>query len=160
MKVLIVCVSASDGNTRKIADAMADVLDVRVVDPGEVDDDTLAESDLVGIGSGIYAMDFHHRIRTFVRRLPEVQGKPAFVYWTSGGPEPPLWRYSDRLAQRLEAKGFRILDSFSCRGWRVWLPFRLVPGLDRGQPNDADLDRARRFAADIRDRVAKTAESS
>ena len=157
MKALIVCVSATDGNTRKVADAMAQVLDTDVVDPGEVDDDMLAGADLVGVGSGIYAMDFHHRIRTFVRRLPEVQGQPAFVYWTSGGPEPPLWRYSDRLADRLETKGFRVIDSFSCRGWRVWLPFRLVPGLDRGQPNDADLERARQFATELRARVSETA---
>ena len=72
MKTLIVCVSASDGNTRKIADAMADVLGAEVVDPGEVDDDTLAEADLVGVGSGIYAVDFDHMIRSFVRQLPQV----------------------------------------------------------------------------------------
>jgi hypothetical protein len=33
MKVLIVCVSVSNGNTRKVADAMADVLDARVIEP-------------------------------------------------------------------------------------------------------------------------------
>ena len=156
MKTLIVCVSAADGNTREIAEAMADVLEAEVVDPGEVDDDTLAEADLVGVGSGIYAVDFHHRIRSFVRRLPQVEGTPAFVYWTSGAPEPPVWRYADRLADRLEAKGFRVLDSFSSRGWRVWLPFRLVPGLDRGRPNEADLERARRFATELGDRVRET----
>ncbi len=155
MKALIVCASAADGNTRKIADAMAGVLDAGVVDPGEVDDEMLAESDLVGIGSGIYAMDFHHRIRTFVRRLPMVEHTPAFVYWTSGGPEPPVWRYADHLADRLEAKGFRVLDSFSSRGWRVWLPFRLVPGLDRSRPNETDLERARQFATELGDRVAQ-----
>ncbi len=159
MNALIVCVSAADGNTRKIADAMAEVLDTRAVDPGEVDDDMLAEADLVGVGSGIYAVDFHHRIRSFVRRLPQMEDTPAFVYWTSGAPEPPMWRYSDRLADRLEAKGFRVLDSFSSRGWRVWLPFRLVPGLDRSRPNEADLDRARRFATELRDRVAEAADA-
>jgi flavodoxin len=157
MKALIVCVSAADGNTRKIAEAMADPLDAEVVDPGEVDDAALAEADLIGIGSGIYAVDFHHRIRTFVRRLPQIADKPAFVYWTSGAPEPPVWRYSDRLADRLEAKGYSVLDSFSSRGWRVWLPFRLVPGLDRSRPNESDLERARQFAEGLRDRVVQQA---
>jgi flavodoxin len=160
MKVLIVCVSVSNGNTRRVADAMADVLDARVIEPDEVDDVTLAESDLVGVGSGIYAMDFHPRIRAFVRRLPQVTEKPAFVYWTSGGPEPPLWRYSRRLARRLEAKGFQVLGSFSCRGWDTWLPLRIVGGLNKGRPNDDDLARARRFATEIRDRMAERPEQT
>lgn len=159
MQVLIVCVSASNGNTRKVAGAMADVFDARPVEPEDVDDEMLAEADLVGIGSGIYAMDFHRRIRAFVRRLPEVTEKPAFIYWTSGAPEPPLWSYTHRMSRRLEAKGFRVLDSFSCRGWDIWLPLRLIGGLNKGRPNDDDLDRARRFATDLRDRVAATPES-
>ena len=118
MQVLIVCVSVSNRNTRKVADAMADVFDTRVVEPEEVDDDMLAGAYLVGVGSGIYAMDFHRRIRTFVKRLPQVSEKPAFTYWTSGAPEPPLWSYAGRLTRRLEAKGFRVLDSEFAQGFQ------------------------------------------
>lgn len=158
MNVLIVCVSVSHGNTRKVADAMADVLDARVVEPEEVDDVTLAAADLVGVGSGIYGMYFHPRLRALVDRLPQVTEKRAFVYCTSGSPEPPVWRYSRHLARRLKAKGFRVLGSFSCRGWDTWLPLRLVGGLNRGRPNDADLARARSFATDIRASVAEASD--
>lgn len=159
MQVLIVCVSVSNRNTRKVADAMAEVFDARVVEPEEVDDDMVAEADLVGIGSGIFALNFHRRIREFVRQLPQVTEKPAFIFWTSGAPEPPIWSYAGRLTRRLEAKQFRVLDSFSCLGWDTWLPLRLIGGLNKGRPNDDDLDRARRFATDLRDRVAEEATS-
>jgi len=48
MDGLIVCVSVSHRNTRKVADAMADVLDACVVEPEEVDDAMLEASDLAG----------------------------------------------------------------------------------------------------------------
>ncbi|MER2223181.1 MAG: flavodoxin domain-containing protein, partial [Rhodococcus sp. (in: high G+C Gram-positive bacteria)] len=54
MKAIIVCTSVSHGNTRRIADVIAEVLDARVVEPGEIDSAELAGYDLVGFGSGIY----------------------------------------------------------------------------------------------------------
>ena len=154
VKALIVCVSVSHGNTRQVADAMAEVLDARVVEPEEVDEDALAACDLVGVGSGIYAMAFHPRIRAFVESLPQVGDKRAFVYSTSGSQELPMWPYARRMARRLEAKGFDVLGTFSCRGWDTWLPLRVVGGLNKGRPNAADLERARGFASDMRERMS------
>ncbi|HZE15947.1 MAG TPA: flavodoxin domain-containing protein [Mycobacterium sp.] len=54
MKSLIVCVSTSHGNTRRITYRMAEVLDAEVVDSESVDPETIREYDLVGFGSGIY----------------------------------------------------------------------------------------------------------
>ena len=53
MKTLIVCVSQHHGNTKKIADAMAAVLDAEVRRPDDVNVEALAEYDLIGFGSGI-----------------------------------------------------------------------------------------------------------
>ena len=44
MKSLIVCVSTSHGNTRRIADRMAEVLDAEVVEPESVDPETSAST--------------------------------------------------------------------------------------------------------------------
>jgi flavodoxin len=159
LKTLIVCVSVSHGNTRKVAAVMAEELDAEVVEPERVDAAALAESDLIGVGSGIYAMAFHPRIRTFVDSLPQVAGKRVFVYSTSGSRQPRLWPYARRLERRLQAKGFDVAGTFSCRGWDTWLPLRVVGGLNKGRPNDADLARARQFAKDIRNRSAGPPEA-
>lgn len=74
MESLIVCVSISHGNTRRVADRMAEVLHAEVVEPEVVDPGTLREYDLVGFGSGIYLMAVHTRLRGFVRGLPHVGG--------------------------------------------------------------------------------------
>ena len=84
MSALVVCVSASEGNTRQVADAIADVLGAEVVEPEDVAPNSVAAHDLVGIGSGIYGMLFHARLWRFVRSLPKVEGTPAFLFATSG----------------------------------------------------------------------------
>ena len=147
MKALVVCVSVSNGNTRKVAEAMAAVLGATVMEPEAVTAADIEEADLVAVGSGVYAMSFHPRLRAFVDGLPTVTGKRAVVFWTSGGPELPLLQYSKFLVRDLEAKGFDVAGTFSCRGWDTWLPLRLIGGLNKGRPNAADLDKARDFAA-------------
>lgn len=146
MKTLMVCVSVSNGNTRKVADAMADVLGTEVMEPEAVDAAAIEAADLVMVGSGIYAMSFHPRLRAFVGRLPKVTGKRAVLFWTSGGPELPWLQYSKGMVRDLRAKGFDVAGTFSCRGWDTWLPLRLIGGLNKGRPNTEDLGRAREFA--------------
>jgi flavodoxin len=154
MKTLIVCVSVSHGNTRKVADAMAEVLDAQVVEPDEVDEECLMAADLLGVGSGIFGMRYHPRITAFIDGLPSVTAKNAFVFSTSGAVEMAVWPYSRRVARSLEAKGFDVLGNFSCRGWDTWFPLRLIGGLNKGRPNEADLADARGFASDVANRVA------
>ena len=147
MKSLIVCVSVSHANTKKVARAMAEILDASVVEPEEVDLATIGDYDLVGFGSGIYFMAFHTRLRHLVRGLPDTTNQKAFVFSTSGSREPSRWRYTRRLQDQLVAKGYDVLGSFSCRGFDSWLPLRLLGGINKGKPDAADLERARDFAA-------------
>lgn len=152
MRVLIVCASVANGNTRKVADAMAEVLGADVVAPDDVDLRRLADYDLIGLGSGIYMMSFHASIRDLVRRLPAGDGRRMFVFCTSGSAEPPLVRYISRLADEIAQKGYEVVGTFSCRGFDNWFPLRLVGGLNRGRPNDDDLASARAFASGLASR--------
>ncbi|MGN5377242.1 flavodoxin family protein [Streptomyces lasalocidi] len=148
MRSLIICTSVSHGNTRRVADVMADVLGARVVRPQEADPAELAACDLVGFGSGIFAQRFHPDLLRFVASLPRQQGR-AFVFATSGLPEPRLRPFTRPLVGVLRAKGFEVTDAFSCRGFDTWAPFRLVGGIRKGRPNGADLTAARAFAEDL-----------
>ncbi len=154
MKSLLVCVSVSNGNTRRVAVRMAEVLDAEVVEPEAVDIETLGDYDLVGFGSGIYFMAVHPRLWTLVRRLPRGGGTRVFTFFTSGARELPFLGYSRLIRHRLASKGFDVLDSFSCRGLDTVGPLRLVGGVNKGRPNSSDLDRAAAFATRLRDRVA------
>ncbi len=153
MKSLIVCASKSHGSTRRVADRMAEVLGAEVVDPESVDPATLREYDLVGFGSGIYYMAFDARIRQLIRRLPDVDGVRAFTFFTSGAREIPLLDYTKPVRNKLAGKGFEVLGSFSCRGFDTVGPFGFIGGINRGRPNNHDLDRAAAFAERLRKRV-------
>ncbi|HUO37491.1 MAG TPA: flavodoxin family protein [Mycobacterium sp.] len=154
MNSLIVCVSVSHGNTLKVADRMAEVLDAEVVEPEAVDVDRIGGYDLVGFGSGIYFMTVHLRLWTFLGRLPRVDAIPAFTFFTSGASEIPLVGYSQPIRRRLASKGFRVLGSFSCRGLDTVGPLRLVGGVNKGRPSDRDLDAAAAFAARVGEQVS------
>ncbi|MEU5532589.1 flavodoxin family protein [Streptomyces sp. NPDC020362] len=150
MKAMIVCVSVSHGNTKRVADVMGHALEAPVVAPEQVDTAELSACDLVGFGSGIFSMSFHPRLRQFVRALPRERPRKAFVFATSGFPEPPFRPYTRPLAGVLARKGFEVVDSFSCRALDTWLPFKPVGGIRKGRPDTTDLEAARTFAEGLR----------
>lgn len=154
MRALIVCVSVSHGNTRKVADALGHELGARVVEPEEVRPDEFPGHDLVGFGSGIYYARPHRRLRDLVDRLPDGGGTKAFTFATSGSSGLPGLRSTRALDKALARRGYDVIDTFTCRGWDTWLPLRVVGGVNRGHPDDADLDRARTFARSVGETVA------
>ena len=161
MKSLIVCVSKSHGNTRRVAERMAEVLDAEVVDAESVDPEKLCEYDLVGFGSGIYYMTFDSRIPALIRRLPQVNGIHAFTFFTSGAREIPLVDYTKPVRNRLESQrvcrySTRSPAAASTRSGRS----RFIGGINRGRPDDHDLGRAAAFAERIRKRVVRSQAAS
>ncbi|AFM15998.1 flavodoxin [Mycolicibacterium chubuense NBB4] len=154
MKSLIVCVSISNGNTRRVADRIALELGAEVVEPEAVDVDSLGDYDLVGFGSGIYFFAVHPRLWRLIGRLPAAgKGARAFTFFTSGGAAPPLLDYAGPMRRRLERKGFDVVGSFSCRGVDLVGPLRRFGGINKGRPNAHDLELAGDFARCLRDRA-------
>lgn len=160
MKSLIICTSKSHGNTRLVADRMAEVLDAEVVAPEAVDPAMLGDYDLIGFGSGIYYMSVDPRLRNLIRHLPTVDHTRAFTYFTSGAREVPLLSYHKPLRKRLEARGFEVIGSYSCRGFDTLGPFGLIGGINRERPDSHDLERAGAFAEGLRKRVEAATTAS
>jgi flavodoxin len=65
-----------------------------------------------------------------------------------------VFGFTEGLKVALSGKGFDLVGSFTCRGLDTFGPLRLIGGINKGHPNDADLTRARAFAAGLRDRLA------
>ena len=145
-QALIICVSVSHGSTRAIAHAMAAVLGAEVREPEEVEPRVLANYDLVGFGSGIFAGSFHRRLRDYVEQLPQAHGTRAFVFSTSGIGHSQHLPWQQPLESVLESKGYDVIGSFGCRGYDTWLPLRLVGGINKRRPGAVDLTHAHLFA--------------
>lgn len=153
VRALIVCVSISHGNTRRIADAMAEEIDAVVQEPEEIDAARIGAWDLVGFGSGIYNFQFHERLRGFIEQLPQVAGTPTFYFATSGFGAIVERPWQQPVARLLKKKGFRVIDSFCCRGFDTSPAVRVAGGINKGRPNARDLEAARSFAARVRKRA-------
>jgi len=160
MKVLLVCRSRSHGNTARVAHAMAEVFDATVVTPSQVVPEALGEYDVVGFGSGIYGFSFDDELRTLVASLPHVPGRDAFIFATSGAGRVIERPFRTPLAALLRSAGYDVVGTFCCRGYDTWLPLRLVGGVNKGHPDDADLARARTFAEQVRNRIAGLSTSA
>lgn len=149
-KTLILLKSVHRQNTRKVADAMIDVIHGDVFEPNEVTPDQLDKYDLIGFGSGVYFCLFHSELRKWIRQMkPLPERRPAFVFSTSGlAWLSPVWHAI--FKRRLAGRGLDVLGEFGCRGHDLVGPLRLIGGLNRNHPNEADLEAAAQFAASIK----------
>lgn len=152
MPALIIYYSQHHGNTEKIAHAMADVLRAKLVKSDEVDLDSISYYDLIGFGSGIYFGWPHKSLFELIDKLPDQKGKQAFVFTTSGMGK--VWPYNllaAPLKNKLMAKNFKIVGEFNCRGWDTYpITIRPFGGINKGRPNEKDLEEARDFARDLK----------
>jgi flavodoxin len=157
---LVLLKSIHRRNTEKVARAIADVLGADVVAPEDATSDVLARYELFGFGSGIYFGRLHGALRSWVDGLqPQAQRLPAFVFSTAGTPALHKIAHWD-LKRKLSKAGFDTIGEFNCAGYDTFGLLRLVGGLNRGRPNEADLARAGAFARSLVDIMAARAERS
>lgn len=150
-KKCLVVYDTITGNTTPIAKAIAGVLKAKLVRCGKCRIKQIEKCDLVGFGSGIYAMKHHKNLLKLVDKLPKTE-KKAFVFSTAGSPILRfVWHI--QLKQKLMNKGFEIIGDFSCKGFDNFGPFKLVGGLNKGHPNKQDILKAREFARKIKQRI-------
>lgn len=146
MKVLIVYESVHHGNTEKIANAIAETLNAVTAKTKDINLNMLRDYDLIGFGSGIFYGKMHKNILDLVDKLHELPNKKAFVFSTSG---MGRLNYNNTVKEKLEAEGFNVAGSFSCRGFDTFGPFKLVGGIAKGRPNDKDIKKAKDFAGNL-----------
>jgi flavodoxin len=151
VKSLIVVHSYHHNNTQKLAQAMAKVLDAQVKSPQETSSDELKEYDLVGFGAGIDSGKHYRELLDFADALPQVTDKKAFIFSTSGVTgEKKLAKDHLALREKLQSKGYLIVDEFQCKGFNTNSFLKYFGGINKGRPNSEDLKRAEAFAEKLK----------
>jgi len=153
MKSLIVVFSYHHHNTEKIAKVFSEVLNAPIVNPLKVKVSEPQKYDLVGFGSGIDSDKHYKPLLDFVDKLPQVAGKKAFIFSTSGIPiaeKSYMPKCHTLLKEKLIMKGYIIVDEFICRGFNTNVFLKYFGGLNRGHPNETDLENARNFAKKLK----------
>jgi len=164
METLLILFSFHHKNTEKIAKVFARVLDARIRAPQQIDPEELEAYGLVGFGSGIYSDKHHRSLFDLVERLPRVDNKKAFIFSTSGAPAfaldgGHLEDYVDEahspLREKLQSKGYTIVDEFNCPGHNTNKLLKAFGGLNKGRPNAEDLENAEAFAQNLKQNLQK-----
>jgi len=145
MKTFIVCFSYHHKNTEKIASVFAKTLDAEVKMPGEVGPQGFSEYDLVGFGSGISFGKHYKVLIDFADKLPPVTKKKAFIFSTSGQTAKTS-KFHQKLRELLQSKDFDIVGEFNCAGFDTYGVLKIVGGIQKGHPDEADLKQAEAFA--------------
>ena len=148
-------------NTEKIANVFAKVLDAQIKTPQQINPQELQEYSLIGFGSGIYSDKHHKVLLDLADKLPQVTNKKAFIFSTCGAPmkfmeldKTEFTRYVAKnhlsLREKLQSKGYMIVDEFSCAGFNTNNVLKLFGGINKGRPNVEDLKHAEEFAQNLK----------
>ncbi len=144
--VLIICESVYNGNTLKLATAMASELNCLLVNTKHAENLDLRKYKTIGFGSGIFFAHHTPTLMKFISKL-EFSEQLAFVFSTHGS--PILGKYHKPLKMLLTEKGRTIIGEFSTKGYDCTGPFTIVGGGNIGKPNEIDQRKAARFVSDL-----------
>jgi flavodoxin len=138
-------------NTEKVAKVIAKILDAQIKWPDKIKPQELQEYNLVGFGSGIYGEKHHKLLLGLADILPQVNNKKAFIFSTSAimGKEKVAKDHS-ALREKLELKGYNIVDEFACKGFNTNSFLKHFGGMNKGRPNAKDLENAEEFARNLK----------
>jgi flavodoxin I len=131
-----VFVDSRGGNTRKVADAIAEELGTRV---GDLTAPLPADAKVLFLGSGTYGGAPGKEMMKFVTDNV-FTGRKVALFGTSLAPEGAE-KMIAKIGDAVTGKGATVIGSYHCKG-----KFLLF---NRGRPNTEDLDNAKKFAREM-----------
>lgn len=146
MKILAVVESPHQGNTLKVAKAMAEAAPMEITDTEHLHEYNLHNFEIVGFGSGIYFGRHDKKIMELADKFCDEKAY-TFVFSTSGS--STFEKNNKPLVDLLKSKNKVVLGSFGCKAFDKFGPFKLVGGINKGHPNEKDLENAREFIKDV-----------
>jgi flavodoxin len=129
---------SKSGNTEKVARAIAESLGVQSVSVLKQDSAITEETDVLFLGSAVYAFGIDDAVKSFIQKLDKSRIKKIVVFSTSALVKCVYSQVKKLLSEKgipLSAKEFHCWGKFTC--------------LHNGRPNTADLERAKAFAKEI-----------
>lgn len=139
------------GNTRKVVDAMNEVVAMTIVDTKSAATLNLNDFDLLGFASGIYMGRHDARLLKFANTL-SFDRRPCFVVSTSGGQD--YAENNKTLIDILEHKNKNVIGVYSCLGLDKFFILRLMGGMNKGHPDQTELKKAQDFIVSLLDKLA------
>jgi len=129
--------SSKTGNTKKVAQAIAEEMGVYAVEAAAIGRGyNLKKTDLIFVGSGNYKSAPANEMVEFLETLVPAEDRYAVVFGTAGGNSR---LHMGKMKKLLEEKGVKVLGEWCCPGQEYELKHK-------GRPDSRDLEEARKFA--------------
>ena len=140
MKTAIVYASVHHKNTEKVVKAIAEKHpEIELIDATKTILKDLASYDLIGFASGIFYGKFHKSLLSFITENLPLR-KKVFVMYTCGSDRSET--YLKDIKDLIKSKECTLTAAYSCLAYDTFGPFKLIGGLNKGHPNEADLQKA------------------
>lgn len=142
MKILIFYLSIHHQNTKRVIDYLKRKYSIKAINLSKTSflkaKNKLKNYPIIGFASGIYFSKHHQLLFKFLKQLPKVSNKKAFILSTAGLPFLKfLWHLP--LRKKLKEKGFKIIGEFSLPGYDTFGILKFIGGINKGRPNKEDL---------------------
>ena len=147
---LIVIHSYHHNNTAKVAEVISKVINGEVVTTTKEMKQSIKAYDLIGFGAGIDSGKHYQPMLDFVEKLPILSNQKCFIFSTSGiqGVEK-VKKDHEALRMKLTNKGLEVIGEFSCKGFNTNSFLKFFGGMNKGRPNENDLESAKEFALEL-----------
>lgn len=153
MKTLIIYNSIHKKNTEKIANVLASELNAEIIKSFELKYYDMSEYDLIGLGSGIYLGRHHSSIINLIDKLQNIESKRFFIFSTSGMKQNIFNNFNKPLEEKIISKKGKIISVFNCLGHDSWGPMKYIGGLNKGRPNEKDIEEVKSFAVSLKPKI-------
>lgn len=141
-RCIVVYESIYNGNTKKIAREISQILGCEMVNTQEASKIDLSAYSVIGFGSGIYFGSHHPSLLQIANNL-DTSNQSVFIFSSRGN--PIHGRYHSPLRDILINKGKKIAGEFTVRGYDGTGPFLIFGGGNCGKPDERDLKSAEKF---------------
>jgi len=122
------------GNTRRLAEAISDLLKTPIFDIAKSEPSIIEDFDLLILGTPVTGFQPAPEVLSFIKRLPEGEGKKTILFCTYAVAKGSTFKI---LEKELATKGYRTILSVSKKGVK---------------PSKADF-------AEVLDEIARTVEA-
>ncbi len=122
------------GNTKKVADAIAEAAGVEAIDLTN----PVEGADVLFLGASMYAFTVDKNIKKFCGELTAANAKEIVVFSTSASDTST----HKKIAKCIKGKDIKLAEE------RLSIPGQFM-GMNKGRPNEKDLEGAKEFAKKV-----------
>lgn len=140
-KTVVVYASKHHGNTYKLAKAISDKYEIAMIDAMKEKYVDLQEYDIVGFASGIDFGKFYVEIEDFAKENLPTQKQVFFLYTCA----MDRVGFTDSIKEIALEKEAIILGEYGCRGYNTYGPWKLIGGMNKNHPTEAEIQEGVNF---------------